>query len=72
MISFIFLIGKLRGQASKCPFEFPIFSGILACPQSVLFEGTDMEKRYRFEKVMVKTDDTFLVGTFNVDNLEKE
>lgn len=44
----------------------------IALVQVILFEGTDMEKRYRFEKVMVKTDDTFSVGTFNIDNLEKE
>jgi uncharacterized protein YfaP (DUF2135 family) len=40
--------------------------------QVILFEGTDMEKRYRFEKVLVKTNDVFIVGTFNIDQLEKQ
>lgn len=44
----------------------------LAKVQVILFEGTDMEKRYNFEKVLVKTDDTFLVGTFDVEKLGNE
>ena len=40
--------------------------------QVILFEGTDLEKKYRFDKVLVKTNDTFLVGKFNIKSLEKK
>ncbi len=44
----------------------------LAKVQVILFEGMDMEKKYNFEKVLVRTDDTFLVGTFNIEQLGNE
>ncbi len=44
----------------------------LAKVQVILFEGTDFEKRYYFEKVLVKTDDTFEVGKFNIGKLGSE
>lgn len=40
--------------------------------QVILFEGLDMEKKYNFEKVLVRTDDTFQVGTFDIEQLENE
>lgn len=40
--------------------------------QVILFEGTDFEKKYTFEKVLVKTNDSFEVGTFNINKLGNE
>jgi uncharacterized protein YfaP (DUF2135 family) len=40
--------------------------------QVILFEGTDFEKKYYFEKVLIRTGDTFDVGTFNITELGRE
>jgi len=37
--------------------------------QVILFEGTDMEKQYQFNRVLVKTNDIFDVGTFDIEKL---
>lgn len=39
--------------------------------QVILFEGTDLEKIYRFDKVLTKTNDIFEIGTFNIESLGK-
>ncbi|GEM_PF-836060 len=44
----------------------------VATVQVILFEGTDMEKKYYFQKVLVKTNDSSDVGNFNVQKLERE
>jgi uncharacterized protein YfaP (DUF2135 family) len=40
--------------------------------QVILFEGTDFEKKYYFDKVLTRTGDTFDVGTFNITDLGKQ
>ncbi|MDQ1350741.1 MAG: hypothetical protein QG657_1043 [Acidobacteriota bacterium] len=40
--------------------------------QVILFEGTDFEKKYYFEKMLIRTGDTFDVGTFNIAELGRE
>lgn len=44
----------------------------IARVQVILFEGTDFEKKYVFEAVLVKTGDSTDIGTFNVDRLGVE
>ncbi len=44
----------------------------IASLQVILFEGTDREKRYRFKKILVKTNDASVVGKFNIKELERQ
>jgi len=38
----------------------------------ILFEGTDYEKKYYYESMLIRTGDDFEVGTFNIASLGKE
>ncbi|MCU0286450.1 MAG: hypothetical protein MUF15_08620 [Acidobacteria bacterium] len=40
--------------------------------QVILFEGTDFEKKYYFEKVLIRTGDSLDVGSFNITELGRE
>lgn len=40
--------------------------------QVILFEGTDFEKKYDFNKILVKTGDKTEIGRFNIEKLGKE
>lgn len=40
--------------------------------QVILFEGTDFEKKYYFEKALIRTGDSFDVGRFNITELGRE